>query len=386
MNRYIARAGAVGFLLLLVAAPVLAFVPRAGDTVTVTEAIADDLYVAGGTVRVTGDVDGDIVAAGGTVSVESQTTGGVLAAGGTLQIGGRIDRSLRAAGGTVGVAAAVKRDGVLAGGTIMVESAAHIGRDLVAAGGTVQVTGAVDRNAMLYGGSVILAGPVQGNVEVQADRLVVLSTARIGGRLRYATSRPAEIQSGAQVAGGTEEIRVTRPRAAPGFRGRSSWLWRIGEGTWLLVLGLVTFAFLPAVSRRIVGEVRTRFGWSLLIGFVLVAVIPVAIALLLVTVVGIPLSGILFLLCALTLYPAQMFVSAWLGDTILRAAQRASGRTPSMYWALIAGTIALVILFAVPLVGWVVRLVAVLGGFGALWATVWRAAASTRLSTPAAAT
>ncbi len=116
------------------------------------------------------------------------------------------------------------------------------------------------------------------------------------------------------------------------------------------------------------------------------AAIPVVIVLLLVTVVGIPLSGVLVLLCALTLYPAQIFVSAWLGDTILRAAQRAAGRAPSMYWALVAGTVALVILFAVPLVGWVVRLLAVLVGFGALWATVWRAAASARMSTPAGAT
>jgi len=41
----------------------------------------------------------------------------------------------------------------------------------------------------------------------------------------------------------------------------------------------------------------------------------------------------------------------------------------------------LVILYAVPFVGWLVRLLAVMTGLGAIWLTVWR---STRSQAPSA--
>lgn len=70
--------------------PAMAFVPRAGGTVVVTEQIRDDLYVAGGTVEVTGDVDG----MGGTVTLGGSATGGILASGGNVTIGAEVGRDL----------------------------------------------------------------------------------------------------------------------------------------------------------------------------------------------------------------------------------------------------------------------------------------------------
>ena len=49
------------------ALPAMAFTPRTGQAVVVSEALHDDLYLAGGTVTATAAVDGDVVAAGGTV-------------------------------------------------------------------------------------------------------------------------------------------------------------------------------------------------------------------------------------------------------------------------------------------------------------------------------
>lgn len=363
--------------------PALAFVPRAGDTVLVSEPIQDDLYAAGGTVTVSGAIDGDVVAAGGTVALTSAVTGGVLAAGGTVRIGGRIDRNLRAAGGTLELDGTLATDAVLAGGTVLVARTARIGRDLVAAGGTIRVAGAVSRNAWLSGGTVVIAGPVQGDVEVQADRVVLLSSARIGGRLRYGASRPVVIQSGAQVSGGVERVPYTGRRRwtpVPVARAPFVWFWRLMEGVWLLALGVVVFAFLPRSAANVVGEVRTRFGSSLLTGFVLLVVVPVAAVLLLITVLGFPLSGVLMLLYALTLYPAQIFVAAWLGEEFVRAFQREPESRLSPYAALAVGTVGLMILFALPFAGWALRLLAMLTGFGAVWVTTWRATTSRQAS------
>jgi hypothetical protein len=357
------------------ALPAMAFVPRTGQTVVVSEALQDDLYLAGGTVTATAAVDGDVAATGGTVDLAGDVSGGVLAAGGALTVGGTIGRALRAAGGAVTIDARIKGDAVLAGGTVRVDSAAQIGRDLVIGGGSVNVSGRVGRNALVGGGDVVIGGAIRGDAEIQANRIIVLPTARIGGALRYAADQPIEIQAGAQIAGGTTQMpAASRPRqvVTSPFSPRR-WLWRsIAETIGVLVLGFVVFAVAPKGAATVVGEVRERFGHSLLTGFVLLVTVPVAAVLLLFTVVGIPLSVVGMLLYLATLYPGLIFVAAWLGDRILQRIRKRVDATPSIYWPLAVGAIALALLFAVPFAGWLLRLVAILVGFGALWATVWR--------------
>ena len=364
-------------LLLILAFPLsaMAFVPRAGNTVLVAEQIDDDLYAGGGTVEVTGKVDGDVVAAGGTVTLSGPVSGGILAAGGNLSIRGSVGRSARAAGGSVVVGGAITADAVLAGGNVTVERAAEIGRDLVGAGGNVQVSGTVHRYAWLTGGTVTIAGTIAGNVEAQADRVVLLPTARITGTLRYAADRPLEMQSGAQVGG--QVTRIDRPSRSrllvnPAARLRFRFAGRVLEALWLLAIGFILVAITPRGVQHVQETVRARFGLSLVAGFILVVVVPVAIVLLLITLVGIPLALVVMLLYFATLYPSQVFVSAWLGDALMRRLRRGQAAV-SPYAVVAVGVVLLVILVGLPLVGWIFRLLAVFTGFGALWAAIWSA-------------
>src|SRR3972149_6243939 len=248
----------LGSLLVLTAPiPALAFVPRAGQTVIFSESLEDDIYIAGGTVDVTGTVDGDVVAAGGTVTLSGPASGGILAAGGTVRITSAIGRSLRAAAGDLTVGSRINADAVLAGGSVTVDQASQVGRDLVAMGGSVRVLGSVFRNAFLNGGDVIIGGTIQGNVEVQADHVTLLPSARIQGQLRYSADRPAEIQSGAQVTGGIE--RTLRPTAPWRYYRPFSFRFagRVVEALWLLAIGVVALAVAPRGVPRVVERVLT---------------------------------------------------------------------------------------------------------------------------------
>jgi len=362
-------------LVLAVPIQATAFVPRAGSTVIVTEQIRDDLYVAGGTVEVTGEVDGDVVAAGGTVTLSGPATGGILVSGGNVTIRGSVGRSIRAAAGTLAVGGRVGTDAVLAGGNVNVERGAEVGRDLVVAAGSVQVSARVHRNAYLTGGSVTIAGTIDGNVEAQADEVVLLPTARINGSLRYSSRRPIEIQPGAQVTG--QVTRVARPSRSrsmlnPASRFGFRFAGRVIEAIWLLVIGFIMVAVAPRAVHRVKDRVGGRFGMSLLTGFVLAVVVPFAVILLLVTFIGIPVALVVMFLYFATLYPGQVFVTAWLGEAIVR---RLGGRqgavSPYLTYAL--GVLVLMILVALPFVGWLFRLLAICTGFGALWAAIWSA-------------
>lgn len=357
--------------------PALAFVHRAGPSIALSQRVQDDLYLAGGAVTVTAPVDGDVAAAGGQVDLTGQTTGGVLAAGGTVRAGGTIGRALRAAAGSLTVDAKIAGDAILAGGIVSVEPGAVIGRDLVASGGNMSVYGTVGRNAHLGGGDVTIGGMVQGDTDVRARKIILLSSARIGGRLRYSSDQTLDIRPGARIAGGTERTPAPPPQhvlvpVSPWLR-----LWvRLAEGAALFALGLVILGVTPRGMSGVVSEVGAQYGRSLLAGFILLVTVPVAAGLLLFTVIGIPISVVAMLLYLATLYPSQVFVAGWLGDQIVRWPRRGGEGFRSRAGPLAIGTIALALLFAIPYAGWAVRLVAVLVGFGALWMTVWRSAMS----------
>lgn len=366
-----------GVLVAVSAVPAHAFVARSGNAVAVTEAITDDLYVAGSTVTVTGAVDGDLAAAGGTLELDGPVLDSVLAAGGTVRIGGPVGRTVRAAAGTLNVLGTVGRDAVLAGGTITFGANAQVGRDLVVGGSNVNLAGKVQRNLIVGAGDVTVGGTVRGDAEIHARRLVLLPTTRIAGRLRYSADQPLEAQAGAQVIGGTERL-PSPPRQNPRrFASPAFWLGtHLLEVLALIVLGLVAFGLASRGADAVAHEVADRFGRSLLAGFVLFVAVPAAAFLLLFTIVGIPLSMIVMLLFFATLYPAQVFVAAWLGDRTFQLAARRPAAHAPVYAALVVGSIIMVLLFAIPYVGWLVRLVAVLAGFGALWVTVWSAVAA----------
>jgi cytoskeletal protein CcmA (bactofilin family) len=351
--------------------PAYAFTPLAGDIVVFSRTIEDDLYIAGRSVRVNGTIDGDVAAAGGDVEIDGQVSGDALAAGGTLRIGGVIGRSLRASAGTLIIDAHIGRDAVLAGGTVDVSQGGQVGRDLVVGGGNITLSGTVSRDAVIRGGTVVIGGTIQGNARVRATQIVLLPTARIGGKLRYA-AQAIQIPPGARITGGTERIPASpRSRAAV-----LSQVWRsLAEALALLVLGLVIFAVAPRGASAVVTNVGRRFGRNILTGFILVVAVPAAALVLLVTLIGIPVSVEAMLLYLATLYPGQVFVASWLGSSILQAVRRGSGTPPSTVWSLVLGTVILVLLFAIPYAGWAVHFVAILMGFGALWLTVWEAAA-----------
>src|SRR3989454_5439409 len=311
MRHSLRNVGMVALLLFLfLPSPAFAFVPRAGENVAFWQTIQDELYIAGGTVTVTGTVDGDVIAAGGTVTVIGRVSGALLVAGGTVEIGGSVGRSIRAAGGTVRLGATAGTDAVLAGGNVTVADTGRVGRDLVAGGGSVRITGTVGRNALVGGGNVVIGGSVQGDVDVQADRVVVLSTARVAGRLRYAAGGSAEIQSGAQISGGVERVAAVRPgmREISARRSRFRWLWRLGEWLGVLAFGVGGFALLPRIPGGVRNEIRAPVGGSPLTGFVVLAAAPAAAIVLLISIVGIPLAVALVLLVLLHSYSGQLLL------------------------------------------------------------------------------
>lgn len=408
-------------LLAIVAVLVLALAPasvaaidrRSGERIVIdaSETIPDDLLVTAATVIINGRVVGDVVAMAQTIEINGVIEGDLLAIGGGVVLNGTVTDDARVAAAIVRLDPQARVGDTLLGTGASIEMlpGSVMGGSLIFGGGQALLSGNVDGDVLFGGNSLLLRGVVGGDVEATVDPttaptwvsqmriegiasppsapagLTVDREARIGGDLTYTSSAPATIPSGV-VAG---QVRFTEePRATPPQPTIADWLFNVARRfAGLFLLGLILVWLTPRMLQRTVGELETRpvasLGWgvvsilAVILTFVIVILITVVAAVLLNVV---KLSGLMSIIIAagvilglalvvLTIlavaYVVQIVVGFEAGRQILLRIRPSWVERPFAPLAL--GLLLLVVLTALPAVGWIIGLVTVLLGLGALW-------------------
>jgi hypothetical protein len=205
---------------------------------------------------------------------------------------------------------------------------------------------------------------VDGDVEAATGALELGPNARIGGMLRYRGGTPLVQDAAAQVLGGIERLevpvrKVAQRSVAPALFG----FWTLG----LMTMAAVLVVALPGFFGRVAQTARTRFGWSLLWGFLAFAAVPVAALILAVTVIGLPLALLTVLVYLGLLKVGYVAAAIALGDATLgrwwapRAAHRGWRALFAALGVLVIGLVALI-----PWLGALIALAALFWGMGAL--------------------
>ena len=337
---------------------------RQGSDVTVGpgETVNDDIYAGAGTISISGTVNGSVIAGGGTITVSGNVTRDLILGGGTITVTGKVGGSIIAAGGNLTVNGAVADDLVITGGMIDVGSSSSIGRDLVVAGGTATVAAPVARRVQMSAGTLTLRNRVGGDVSGSVDHLK-LDGAQIGGNLDYTSSNSVELVNGARVTGTTTRHTPTDQGNRGAGNGFLGWL-RALVG--IFALGLLLIFLLPGFSTRAIDAERAQPWASAGIGAAILVITPIVA--LIVFVVGIFIGGwwlglllipLWILACAVG-YAVSGFL---LGRLIF--ARMGWGRYHDAF-ALLGGLFVLTVVGLIPVIGWLVGLVAVILGAGAL--------------------
>jgi cytoskeletal protein CcmA (bactofilin family) len=336
---------------------------RSGSEVTVGggDTVPNDLYAFGGAVTIDGTVQGDLIASGGSVTVNGTVEGDIMAAGGTLRIGGTVNGDVRAAGANVTIAGNVSEDALVAGGRVEVATDGRVGEDMVVSSGTLTVAGTVDGN---------VAGTT--------------STSSVTGTI-----------------GGEDMIAIRQEGApsAPTVTDRA--FDAVGHFAAVVLVGLLALWLAPRLMARAETTVRARplvaVGAGLLgfIGFVVLLIAIVIGVVLLAVVLGLigledlaALGALAGVVAVGGLVVAFTFVVGFLADAVVGLGlaallARASGQAPAepdSVWRLdlrtalllALGTAIIVVLSSLPVIGWLVKLVVVVLGFGAVLYVVWR--------------
>lgn len=313
----------------------------------------EDVLASGGAPTVPDSVLGDAIMAGGDVRFSGTTGGDYLGAGGKQTISGRIHGSLRAAGGEVHVMAAVDRNATVAGGKVVLDSTAVIGRNAYLVGGDVQVNGTVREGLLASGGKVTLNGAVGRDVKINGGELRIGPRAQITGNLRYRVpAKNVHIDPAARISGTVTALHVSRPWGPGPFH----LLWMLG----FLVVGAIVVALFPRFTEEAAGILPQSPGLSALVGVGWIILVPIAICIAVITIIGIPLALVATAVYFLLLYLGRTTIAVWLGRRVL-GARALAGRQGVLVNFLVGGFILLVV-GIIPLIGsWLMVIATVLG-------------------------
>jgi cytoskeletal protein CcmA (bactofilin family) len=350
--------------------------PRTGEVVTVPgdEVVNDDLYVLGNIVVVEGEVNGDVIAIGETVVINGTVNGSVWSAARVIQIPGRVTGSVHLAAQYVAASGRIGRDLQVAAQMLVVPEGALISGDLLMTASDASIHGAVGRDIRGGGSRITIDGPVAGNVEVEAQNVLLDSNAAIGGSITYTSQNGLDERVGAKVA--KEKIRYDPEQIERERQAAEPWTNRLpGIGLALLmalVFGLVLTLASPNPTAEISYSIL-RHPWSSL-GWGLVALlgVPPLVLIAAFTIVGIPLSLTILALYLIALYASQIFVGIALGRLLF---SRLFPR-PNHLLLVVEMVIGLLILsgmreIPLPYAGQVVTITIIIFGLGAAAATHW---------------
>lgn len=341
-----------------------------GERVVRTGVVEDDLVVFGREVEIVAEVADDVVAAGGRVSVDGRVGGDLSAAGGYVDVRAPVAGDLLAAGGYVVVAGAVGDDIRAGGGNVRLTTGAAVAGDAYLAGRRIALAGRVGEDLRAAGRTIVISGQIGGDVDLAAREIEIASTAVIGGNLTYRSPKEARIADGAQIAGAITHEPLKYRAPGPWICIAIAVLFALG----LAVLGIVLYLLLPAFTVEAAGTIGREPWKSLFLGLGVTAATPFAVVLLFATVIGIPLGLVVTALYLVTLVLGFLTAAFWLAEAGARLVRREAVLTTG--WrilALVAAIALLLMVGAIPWLGGLVLVVAVLLGLGAWSLRTYRA-------------
>lgn len=346
--------------------------------------ISADVFVQGPDAASVPAVPRDAFVTGFSVLIDKPVTVDLHLAGFgvTVNSGGAIGGDLYAVGGRIDIDAAVGDDLTVSGASVTLGESASVGGNARVATGELKLSGPVAGNLNASAGSILIDAAIDGDVSLSSAALTFGSDARIGGTLRYASpSRidiPASVIAPERVSWAVldsdvfDDWRDVADDSMPDLRPSA---WSAVFGTFvtllfLLVVAALFLAFAPQPVERLRVYANSHPWHAVLMGFLglgtVIGLIPVGIL----TLIGIPLVPIVLL---------SLFVFWILGYLLgvyaivcrIWSVEDAAGQP--IFRRLVALGIGIVVFAAlnfIPFIGWLINLMIMLLGLGALTTSI----------------
>ena len=367
----------IAFFLALIMAPSLTLAAdfraasEQNQTVETTKTeIFSNLYLAGYTLDSKALVKGDLIAAGNTINSDSSVGQSLFAAGQTVNVDGNVAQNARVAGAEININGIVSQDLFAAGQNVHLGSSAVINGDVYIAADRITIDGQIKGGLKAYAGTILINGKIGSNVVIKGvNKLELGDKADLGGKLDYSSPTELKKADSAKIAGAvnfdqTKNIKKNMVPAASAA---------ISSFLISFIALLLLIMIFPKWSKSIVEAAFARPSASIGWGLFALVVIPLASILIMITILGIKVGLIVLSLYGVFLAIASLFSALFIGSYLMKIFNKSDKKaafTADWKTALV-GSIALLILSSIPLIGWFIVFVVFLMGLGILFIQLW---------------
>jgi cytoskeletal protein CcmA (bactofilin family) len=331
------------------------------------DVVSGNLLAASKNITVDGTVSGDVIAAAQSITINGRVDGDVLVAAQNIVINGEVGGNIRVIGSSVTINSQVARNLNALGSDVVIGKDARIGWDAMLFASSAQIKGTVTGSLNSYIQNIIISGKIGKNADLktydknQAQKIVITKESIINGDVNYTSTSRAEIESGASISG---QINYQAP-VIQKKNTISAWIWtRVFSILSMILIGLILLFITTKHTNNILKTIKTKPGKSFLIGAIIFLIIPPLSIVLAITIIGLPLAAILVSLWLAGLFLAKTTVAIFMGNLLIKDLMKRQ-QTP-LFWSLIFGTLIMSILFSLPVVGWIISLLAIWLGLGGL--------------------
>jgi hypothetical protein len=240
---------------------------------------------------------------------------------------------------------------------------------VLARGRTIFLRGPVAGNVSLSGDTVEIAAPISGSAEIRAREIRFGEGARIDGTLNLSSREPVNVP--ANVIASDRVTANVLPADMGAFIGTL-----LAVVFSLILLGLAAvFAYL--LSDRLAGTrlvIASRPWGDLLFGIIATSALFGSIVVLTMSLIGIPLIPLVVIATPFVILAGYFTTAHAIGSVVIRRARLLPGNFWAAFGAIVLGAVVLALAMAIPLIGWVIAVLAVVVGIGAWLALlVWPA-------------
>lgn len=306
------------------------------------ETVSDDLYVIAGDITIRGDVEGTLYLLGSNIDVSGSVGGDLYAMGGDVIVEGGVSGEVYVLGGDV-------------------ELSGVFDKVLHAAGGKLELSGTFNDEVNCGGGVVRLSGSFANDANIQAGTFKLLSGTVIKGDLNYA-AKDFDRAEDVVINGTVNKMPKAEWEAqGPGW-GVIAFFGLAGLIGYFIV-GIVLSGFFPNFTKGAVNRTFSQFAQNLGWGLLVFLLTPLAVLVLLITVIGIPLGILVGIAYGVGIFIGEIIVSAAVGGLIFSLFKKPD----AAYWLkLLVGLIILFVISIIPIVNFIAVLIIWILGLGTL--------------------
>ncbi len=357
-----------------------------------TENFDDDLVISGNRVRFESSIEGDLIGASRELVFYGNCDGNIIWASEKVNVGGEVKSSVRAFARTIDINSVIGRNLVAAGQKVIVVPGTKIGKDATIYADEVEFDGYIGNDLKVGCGSITLSGVINGDVDIQTEKLMIMPNVVINGNLTYKTPEDIKIPNSVRIKGETKWQQVEIDGKKSGYRALTpmvisiimfivaSFLYYLWVMIWLLVFnntgliilslfslaicGLIILNLSKKTAARAVIVMQEKFFTALGLGILIVLLLPFISLIAFISFLGWPLGFLLLFIFGIFGISGAIYAIQFVGCAIGKILNL--GKKPLSSITFLIGVVVVVLLMMVPILNWLIMAIILGAGMGSV--------------------